>query len=456
MYRPTRSRAAAPKKRVAKRPAARKSAPARRKQPNQMGQLIRAIGKLAGSAVGNAVGGPAGGAIGGMVGSAGGGAISRIMGHGDYRVTRNSLVHPTKTDQIPGFGDGRGGTRIRHREYIKDILSSTLFTNDEFTINPSNRKVFPWLSKIASNYEQWQAHGMVFEFRSLYSDAVVAVAGATGSLGAVVLSTEYNALAERFQTKQQMENTQFVTSTKPSLSVLHPIECARSQTSVDLLYIRLPESSPNSDLGDARLYDLGNFQLATQGIPEDNTVIGELWVSYDITLHKPILDTVFESLYSRFTLGQVQAGIAAGEGLLGATANRVALVNALQLTAAGPSLQFPAGSAGQYFISLSWSGVANLGPANLAVANNFVNCAVVPFVFDNAASSSGAVGEYNANVGVTVTRNMRMLILNIINPSIAASVDFTLNGGAATGWPADASFGNLYVMSIGATSPTGN
>lgn len=415
---------------------------------------MRALGKLAGSMAGGALGGPAGSAIGGVLGGAGAGAISRIMGHGDYRVSKNSLVHPSRSDQVPSFGDGRGGIRIKHREYLKDILSSTLFSNESFRLNPSDRTTFPWLAKIASNFEQWQALGIVFEFKSLYSDSVVAVAGATGSLGAVILATEYNALAEGFGTKQQMENSQFVCSTKPSMSVLHPIECARAQTSVDVLYVRLPESSPNSNLGDARLYDLGNFQLATQGIPEVSTVIGELWVSYDIVLLKPVLDTVFESLYARYSMNNVQAGIIAGNGLLGES--MVTRVNALELTVAGATVTWPAGSAGQYFAQLQWAG-ANNGAANGSISfQNPVNCEVLLGVFANAAGVDGT-GEllgYQLS-GAFVNRNSRQVIIKITNPSLAASIDIAL-GGLATGWPADASFGNLYIMSMGGTPVGGS
>jgi hypothetical protein len=34
------------------------------------------------------------------------------------------------------------------------------------------------------------------------------------------------------------------------------------------------------------MYDLGNFQLATQGVSAAGVTLGELWVSYDITFYK--------------------------------------------------------------------------------------------------------------------------------------------------------------------------
>jgi hypothetical protein len=84
-----------------------------------------------------------------------------------------------------------------------------------------------------------------------------------------------------------MENYEFANSTKPSCSMLHPIECKRSQTPVDLLYVR---TGPVSN-GDLRLYDLGNFNFAVQGCQNAaaGQVLGELWISFELTFSKPKL-----------------------------------------------------------------------------------------------------------------------------------------------------------------------
>lgn len=221
----------------------------------------------------------------GPIGSIALDALSTLTGSGSYSVKVNSLIHPSQSDQIPSVHNSRGCVRVQHREYLGDVAGSINFNSQSFKINPSDRNTFPWLSQLAVNFEQWKPLGMVFEFRSMSSDTQVA---STTALGSIILATEYNALAPGFTTKQAMENSQFVVSTKPSESVIHPIECDLSQTPNQPLYVR----SAQIDSGDARLFDLGNFQIAATGMLRDGSDQGELWVSYDIELYKPVIGNV--------------------------------------------------------------------------------------------------------------------------------------------------------------------
>jgi len=236
---------------------------------------------VAGSAL---LGGIAGGPAGAMLGGLGGQVVSKLMGQGTYSVRKNSIIHPTQSEQVPAFGNVSGGTRVRHREYIADINSSTTFTNTSYPINVGNSDVFPWLSAIAQNYEQYTINGMVFEFISTSANALN---NTNTALGTVIMSTQYNSLAPPFINKQQMENNIYTVSCKPSESVMHPIECEIGQTPNNPLYVYAGLSPPT---GDIRLYNLGNFQLATVG-SQAVANIGELHVSYDITLYKPQLSS---------------------------------------------------------------------------------------------------------------------------------------------------------------------
>jgi hypothetical protein len=90
----------------------------------------------------------------------------------------------------------------------------------------------------------------------------------------------------RIANKQQMENYEFAQSSTPVHSLLHACECDPSQTANQgLFYV----NNPNDQDGDARLYDLGRFTIATQGMQATGYNLGELWVSYKICLLKPKL-----------------------------------------------------------------------------------------------------------------------------------------------------------------------
>ena len=176
-----------------------------------------------------------------------------------------------------------GAVIIRHREYLRDIFNSVNFENISFDLNPGITSSFPWLSQIAMSFAQYRFRGLVFEFKTTSSDTVLSSAAST-SLGTVVLATQYNALDTPFTNKFEMENWEYSVSTKPSLSCMHPVECAKSQTPVSLLWTR---NGPKS--GDERLYDLGNFNIATVGMQgaAGSSAVGELWCSYEVEFYKP-------------------------------------------------------------------------------------------------------------------------------------------------------------------------
>lgn len=230
------------------------------------------------STIGSAVGSMFGGSPGAALGSAAGKLFSKITGFGDYKIRQNSVM--TGTDP-PAFGTMGRSTVVRHREFIQDIHGSSSFAVTSFPLNPGLFTSFPWLASVAANYEEYIVRGMVYEFKSTSADALNST---NTALGSVILATNYNALRPNFASKSEMENHEFTTSGKPSESFMHPIECAPNETPVRVLYTRTGATA----LGDLRMYDLGNFQLATAGM-QAVAVIGELWVTYDVELLKPRL-----------------------------------------------------------------------------------------------------------------------------------------------------------------------
>lgn len=253
--------------------------PPRRRRP-----IARAIGRgLLGGLRGALTGLPGG--LPGVLRGAAMGAISSAMGSGDYKVQSNTLMGSLAADPLPQFGEGQaaGCVRIRHREYIQDVVSSataSAFSVSSFPIQPAVS--FPWLNAVAENFQEYKIHGMIAEFKTTSSDALNST---NTALGTVVISTRYNALEAAPVNKQQMEQKQYVTSAKPSLSFMHPIECKRDQSMMAVLSTR---PGPVST-GDLRLYDFGIIDVATVGVQGTSVNLGEFWISYDIELLKPKL-----------------------------------------------------------------------------------------------------------------------------------------------------------------------
>lgn len=236
------------------------------------------VGAIVGSSVGKMFHLPYASGVGKWLGS----GIGSIFGSGDYTLTGEvpSYNVLTSSKQIPKFSTSSATNIICHREYLGDIKGTAGFVNRSFPLNPGIDETFPWLSSIAESYQEYRFHGLIFEFRPMITDFVTG-----GSPGTVVMATNYNADSTVYISKQQMESSEYAVSVKPTLPLIHGIECATKQTILPQRYVRstLPPTGQ-----DKRLYDTGTFQLATTNNPVD-VVLGELWVSYCVEFFKPIL-----------------------------------------------------------------------------------------------------------------------------------------------------------------------
>nr|WAE42233.1 MAG: capsid protein [Cressdnaviricota sp.] len=234
--------------------------------------------------------GAIGGGLGSLVGmptlgAAAGMGLSKLIGFGSYKISKNSLTLGEGTGP-PKMHSTSTGLKIRHCEYITDIVSSgtaNTFKLQSFPIQPGLVQSFPWLSPIAQQYEEYRPLGIVFEFKSLSSTAIASSTNTT--MGGVIMATDYNSINAPFVNKQQMDNTQYTTSTAIYNSFFHPIECKSTSGPISTFYIRGGAAPAGTDI---RMYDLGLFQIASFGVQGTNVVLGELWATYEFELKKPI------------------------------------------------------------------------------------------------------------------------------------------------------------------------
>jgi len=279
-----------------------KKGPQKKKKPTQRGNQNRpalssvlkdlARAGLIGS--GAALGGYLGGAPGAMIGRQLGAGVSKYVGTGDYTVTDNTLLAPRKGAV---FGNGGRAVRITHKEYLGDIIGSTAFTSRIFYLNPGLESTFPWLSPIAGRYQEYSIVGMVPEF---HSTSATALNSTNTALGTIMMTTQYNPLRPAFSSKMECENYQYSTSGPPSQDQMHPIECASGEAPLDHQYIRTGAVPAGED---ARFYDYAYLQVSTVGM-QAAANIGELWISYDIELYKPAIDSgQLDGLYSSISNG---------------------------------------------------------------------------------------------------------------------------------------------------------
>jgi hypothetical protein len=184
-------------------------------------------------------------------------------------------------------GGQRRIKRVQNDEFIAAVTSGaggvTAFNNVAFPVNPGNATTFPWLAGEAQQWEKYR-----FEYLEFYFEHDVSAFATAGTTGKVILSFDYDAADSPPTTKQQMLDTEPHADGMPNEDfglVMYPPDLSGR---TDLHYVRLAGLPGGADI---RLYDVGNMNVATQGITGATTEVGELHVRYSVVFEIPILSS---------------------------------------------------------------------------------------------------------------------------------------------------------------------
>lgn len=387
-----------------------------------------------GMGLGGLIGGPAGAAIGGAAGN----LLAQITGFGEYKLQNNVLApHAlSSADSLHGINgsaltiknrDTTGGTVIARKEYITDIITSSsanTFKIQNFFINPAQAGTFSWLSQIADNYEEWAIEGMIFEFRSTSSDALNST---NTALGTVIMATDYNAATPNFVSKVEMEDYAYGQSAKPSVNQFHFIECAHRQSVSSILYCR-PGSVPSGQ--DQRLYDWGNFQIATTGFQGTSVNIGELWVHYQVALLKPKLFSSLGLGIDYFHYANLTGVTAAAPFGTVASATETSMSN-IDITMSATTITFPISQLIQTFMVIGkWFQASaavtypTLTATNCTIASNFSTSA-------GALTANASTSPNTAETSISFMRLTQISTSgNGLVPTLAYSAGSSISGSA--------------------------
>ncbi len=355
------------------------------------------------------------------------GSLLRMFGLGSYSVKRNSLLEPgalidmgSDVPKMSNYGDGEI-CRLSRVEYIGDLLSGagtpTAFTVESFAINPSNPLLFPWLSAVANNFEEYEFDGLIFFLKSMSSDTSTAL-----SLGTMFGATQYNIADPVFTNKQELLNYEFSNSKKVSESLGIPIECETSKNVLTHLFVAPNNVIPDDE--EPKFYNLGTLNLGSEGCPEAGTPIAEVYASYNISLFKPKLTQGGEleigELTARFISSTTTALVPLQGFLAGAHP-----ANNWAGTLSTSSLLFPEQTQeGKYLVFVQWTG--SVAAAIVAPVVTFANCVAVSIFQGN---SIGVIAS--PLNGVSSVRLAMAVCISITGPS--AVVTFGDAGTLGTG-----------------------
>jgi hypothetical protein len=369
-----------------------------KKEVGLLGTALRALGASAGGAVGGYFGNPI---AGGAAGSSLGAALSKWMGAGDYQVTSNSVVSSMKaSNSIPSMHTNDQSVIVRHKEFVMTVTGSTSFqVRRSLIINPGRATTFPWLANIASNYQQYRIKGMVFHY---VPTSGASVASSNTSLGSVMLQTSYRSTDTVPVDKIELLNEYWSSEAVPSEPFCHPIECNPKENPFNIQYVRTDGAViPVSD--SPLLYDLGVTHVAVQGQQVNGAELGDLWVTYEVELKKPII-TSNATTSGYFTAGINTGGLSLANPLTGMAFSR----GNIGIIASGNTVTFPANVFGTFFVFVAYTG--SLTNFTQVAAPTVGNCSLVNLqpaqsFFSN--TSTGAGTDTTIAYGFSISKRQR-------------------------------------------------
>jgi len=261
---------------------------------------------------------------------------------------------------------GRGGDlriRVKHREYVQDILGTAAYALVQLNINPGLAQLFPWLSGIAALFESYKFNRLKFCYES-QTNATVS--------GKAYFSADWDVTDVAPVNKQQ----QMQERSKASDMIFEDFCLMCDKNDLEKFgiqrYVRVGNAPAGTDL---KTYDVGVFNQATQNCAV-TTAVGELWVEYDLELITPNPSQNGGALSAKITAG----GTVSNAAVLGTAP---VIVGSLPVTVDPTGEIITINAVGQYLfelyvtgtlsaLTITAGGAANTGNVYTAL-NSFVS-----------------------------------------------------------------------------------
>jgi len=357
--------------------------------------------------------GQAAGAVGTHLGTMAGGFLSKILGMGSYRIRSNSLMDGA---QVPVMHSSNEMITVRHRELVTELIGSNNFPTPNILtlgINPGLIGTFPWLSTVASSFQEYKFLGLVFEFVS----DVTAFTPATGApAGFVTLATQYRSDQGPYANRIEMTNSEYATECRSDGCMIHPVECDPLENPSRIQYVRNGSLPANSDV---KTYDLGLLNISVFN-PPTTGVVGQLWASYEVAFYKPAMgtDSLADVLPFYFHIkaatapsnnqplgGTQQILSIAGSDIInqfGTSIGAAALAANNGVAFSQPSngvmqITMPFGSVGDYGILYTCGGIPAAG-ASIAGTMGVTNASFLNIIEGGHASTAPSAGLLSGNI----------------------------------------------------------
>lgn len=287
-------------------------------------------------------------------------------------------------------GGQRRVKRVQNDEFIGTVTSGTggvsAFNNVVFPVNPGNATTFPWLAGEAQQWEKYR-----FEYLEFYFEHDVSAFATAGTTGKVIMSFDYDAADSPPTTKQQMLDTEPHADGMPNEDFGLVMNTGDLSGRTDLHYVRLAGLPGGADI---RLYDVGNMNVATQGITGATTEVGELHVRYAVVFEVPILSSDLKAAPANNQVSWFQSSAAEASGANGVAKNLLmatATANGLAIVNTAGSFVLPAGNYIADLTAVMQDTLATFTATSLDVLKNGVSVYTAALIKPSGGDSSGSL-----------------------------------------------------------------
>ncbi len=231
-------------------------------------------------------------------------SLSNFFGAGDYRqggaggdmgVVDNSITgEGLSSEGIPQFSSHTSTYTVSKSELVQKLFAPPAGSQEiqyRYSLNPGLLELFPWLSLVAAQFEEYEFKQLMFYYRPMVSDFF----STSGQTGTVAMVTQYNVHDPPFSDLQTALNYDMAAAGKTTGMQRHGVECNPALNSGSPgKFVRLGPIE-NTGYGgsqpDLQLYDLGNTSVIINGTDPTlaGQMVGFLYVSYTVELRKPKL-----------------------------------------------------------------------------------------------------------------------------------------------------------------------
>jgi hypothetical protein len=155
------------------------------------------------------------------------------------------------------------------------------------------------------------------------------------------------------------------------------------------------------------------FSVATEGMQAAGIDVGELWVSYEVELRKPVAAGSAD-LFAPYAHYYSTTGVAAATPFGSA---RSATLDTMGLTVSSTKLTFPLGTVGTFMLVVAFSGVTASDLTGVFNAGTLAGCSI-SINTSGTPSSNGPLSTYSVGTAYAVA----VTEIRVPDPTILASI----------------------------------